>query len=150
MSHRCTTLLNDLTRLKGQKTASAQTWAGESSKKLSQKTSRCIKIYAIGFVHPTHVPNQMRALVGLLLLSSAISVIASASPAQELGRCAPSEAVEIIDGALHKGQTLQQAMEAMIKAKVFDGSKACITFIRERSMGMRDSHPKAFQSLWMN
>ena len=55
-----------------------------------------------------------------------------------------------IDGALERGQTLQQAMEMMIQAKVFDGSKACITFIRESSMGMRDSHPKAFKSLWMN
>ena len=92
----------------------------------------------------------MRALVGLLLLSIALSVISSASRAQELGRCNPSKAVEIIDAELNNGQTLQQAMEMMIKAKVFDGSKACITFIRERSMGTRDLHPKAFQSLWMN
>ena len=92
----------------------------------------------------------MRALVGLLLLSIALSVISSASRAEELGRCAPSKAVQIIDSALNQGQSLEQAMEMMIKAKVFDGSKACITFIRESSMGMRDSHPKAFQSLWMN
>ena len=92
----------------------------------------------------------MRALVGLLLLSIALSVLSSASRAQELGRCEPSKAVKIIDGALERGQTLQQAMEMMIQAKVFDGSKACITFIRESSMGMRDSHPKAFKSLWMN
>ena len=92
----------------------------------------------------------MRALVGLLLLSIALSVLSSASRAQALGRCAPSKAVKIIDAALERGQTLQQAMEMMIQAKVFDGSKACITFIRESSMGMRDSHPKAFKSLWMN
>ena len=92
----------------------------------------------------------MRALVGLLLLSIALSAISSASRAQELGRCEPTKAVKIIDGALGEGKTLQQAMEMMIKAKVFDGSKACITFIRETSMTMRDAHPSAFKSLWMN
>ena len=92
----------------------------------------------------------MRALVGLLLLSIALSVLSSASRAEELGRCEPTKAVKIIDGALGEGKTLQQAMEMLIKAKVFDGSKACITFIRETSMTMRDAHPSAFKSLWMN
>jgi len=92
----------------------------------------------------------MRALVGLLLLSIALSVLSSATRAQELGRCEPTKALQIIDGALAEGKTLQQAMEMMIKAKVFDGSKACITFIRETSMTMRDPYPKAFKSLWMN
>ena len=92
----------------------------------------------------------MRALFGLLLLSIALSVLSSATRAQELGRCEPTKAVKIIDGALGEGKTLQQAMEMMIKAKVFDGSKACITFIRETSMSMRDPYPKAFKSLWMN
>ena len=91
----------------------------------------------------------MRALVGLLL-SIVLSVLSSASRAEELGRCEPTKAVKIIDGALGEGKTLQQAMEMMIKAKVFDGSKACITFIRETSMTMRDAHPSAFKSLWMN
>ena len=92
----------------------------------------------------------MRALVGLLLLSITLSVISSAARALELGRCEPAKAVQIIDTALGEGKTLQQAMELMIKAKVFDGSKACITFIRETSMTMRDPHPRAFESLWMN
>ena len=92
----------------------------------------------------------MRALVGLLLLSIALSVLSSASRAEELGRCEPTKAVKIIDGALEEGKTLQKAMEMMIKAKVFDGSKACITFIRETSMTMRDAYPSAFKSLWMN
>ena len=92
----------------------------------------------------------MRALIGLLLLSMALSVISSAARALELGRCEPAKAVQIIDTALGKGKTLQQAMELMIKAKVFDGSKACITFIRETSMTMREPHPRAFESLWMN
>ena len=92
----------------------------------------------------------MRALIGLLLMSMALSVISSAARALELGRCEPAKAVQIIDTALGEGKTLQQAMELMIKAKVFDGSKACITFIRETSMTMRDPHPRAFESLWMN
>ena len=92
----------------------------------------------------------MRALVGLLLLSIALSVLSSATRAQELGRCEPTKAVKIIDGALGEGKTLQQAMEMMIKANLCDGSKACITFIRETSMSMRDPYPKAFKSLWMN
>ena len=92
----------------------------------------------------------MRALVGLLLLSMALSVLSSAARALELGRCEPAKAVQIIDTALGEGKTLQQAMELMIKAKVLDGSKGCITFIRETSMTMRDPHPKAFESLWMN
>lgn len=91
----------------------------------------------------------MRTLLGLLMLSIASSV-ASGSHAQELGRCEPSEAVKIIDGALVEGKSLEQAMELMIKAKVFDGSKACITFIRETSMTLRDPYPRAFKSLWMN
>ena len=92
----------------------------------------------------------MRTFVGLLLLSIALSVLSSASRAQELGRCEPSTAVKIIDGALVQGKTLQQAMEMMIKAKVFDGSKTCITLIRESSMSMRVPYPKAFKMLWMN
>ena len=92
----------------------------------------------------------MRALNRLLLLAIALSMVPSSAGALELGPCEPAEAVKIIDTSLRKGKTLQQAMEMMIKAKVFDGSKACITFIRETSMTMRDAHPSAFKSLWMN
>ena len=91
----------------------------------------------------------MRAFVGLLL-SIVLNVPTSTSRAQELGRCEPTKALKVIDGALGQGKSLEQAMEMMIKAKVFDGSKACITFIRETSMTMRDAYPRAFKSLWMN
>ena len=91
----------------------------------------------------------MRALVGLLL-SLALSVLSTAAQTQAMGRCEPSKAVKIIDGDLEQGKTLQQAMEVMIKTKVFDGSKTCITLIRESSTSMRDSNPSAFRSLWMN
>ena len=62
----------------------------------------------------------------------------------ELGPCEPAKAVKIIDTSLGQRKTLQQAMEMMIQAKVFDGSKACITFIHETSMNLRDSYPRAF------
>ena len=94
--------------------------------------------------------DQMHALNGLLLLAIALNVLPSSAGALELGPCEPAEAVKIIDTSLGQGKTLQQAMQMMIKEKVFDGSKACITFIRETSMSMRDSYPRAFKSLWLN
>ena len=92
----------------------------------------------------------MRSLKGLLPLSIALSLLSFAAGALELGPCEPARAVRIIDTSLEEGKTLQQAMEMMIKEKVFDGSKACITFIRETSMTMRDLHPSAFKALWLN
>ena len=92
----------------------------------------------------------MRALNGLLLLAIALSVLTSAASTLELGPCEPAKAVKIIDSSLGEGKTLQQSMQMMIKAKVFYGSKACISFIRETSMSMRDSYPRAFKSLWLN
>ena len=90
----------------------------------------------------------MRALNGLLPLAIALSVLPSPAGALELGPWA--KAVKIIDTSMGQGKTLQQAMQMMLKAKVFDESKACITFIRETSMTMRDPFPRAFQSLWLN
>ena len=92
----------------------------------------------------------MRALNRLLLLAIALSMLPSAASTLELGPCEPAKAVKIVDTSLGEGKTLQQAMQMMIKAKVFDGSKARITFIREASMSMRDSYPSAFKSLWLN
>ena len=76
--------------------------------------------------------------------------LSSAARAPELGPCEPAKAVKIIDTSLKEGKTLEQSMEMMIKAKVFDGSKACIAFIPETSMTMRDPYPRAFKSLWLN
>ena len=117
---------------------------------LSQKGERSMHLVSIGSIHRSQQQAKMRALVGLLLLSLALSLLSSVSRAQPLGRCDPSKAVKIIDDALGKGKTLEAAMQLMIKAKVFDGSKACITFIRETSMAMRDPYPRAFKALWMN
>lgn len=117
---------------------------------LSQKGERSMHLVFIGSLHPSQQQAKMRALVGLLLLSLALSLLSSVSRAQPLGHCDPSKAVKIIDDALGKGKSLEAAMQLMIKAKVFDGSKACITFIRETSMAMRDPYPRTFEALWMN
>ena len=116
---------------------------------LSQKGERSMHLVFIGSLHPSQQQAKMRALVGLLLLSLALSLLSSVSRAQPLGHCDPSKAVKIIDDALGKGKSLEAAMQLMIKAKVFDGSKACITFIRETSMA-RDPYPRTFEALWMN
>ena len=68
----------------------------------------------------------MRALNGLLLLAISLSVLPSSAVALELGPCEPAEAVKIIDTSLVQGKTLQQAMQMMIKAKVFDGSSCLL------------------------
>ena len=119
-------------------------------RQLRQETVKSPHLVAIPFTHPSRQQGKMRALLGLLLVSIGLNLTPSASRSQELGRCDPTKAVQIIDAALSKGKTLEQAMQLMIKAKVFDGSKACITFIRETSMSMRDPYPNAFESLWMN
>ena len=74
----------------------------------------------------------MRALVGLLLLSIALSVLSRLpARAQELGRCEPTKAVKVIDGAVsEKEKHSSKPWRMMIKAKVFDGSK-----------GMHHIHP---------
>ena len=51
---------------------------------------------------------------------------------------------------LSRGKNLQQAFELVIKNKAFDGSKACITFIREEEMKSRESTPLIFKKLWLN
>ena len=66
----------------------------------------------------------MRSLKGLLTLSIALSLLSSPAGALELGPCEPTKVVKIIDSSLGQGKTLQQAIQMMIKAKVFEGSKA--------------------------
>ena len=92
--------------------------------------------------------NQL--ILGLILLSAFI--IESHANEQEpikLGKCDPINAVKTLDAELKKGKTLDQAMTTVIKKKQFDGSKACITFIRETTMQNRESAPNAFETLWL-
>ena len=67
----------------------------------------------------------------------------------KLGKCEPVNAVKTLDTELKQGKTLDQAMTMVIKRRQFDGSKACITFIRETAMQNRESAPNAFEKLWL-
>ena len=67
-----------------------------------------MRTQAIGNVHPSQGPDQMRALKGVLLLSIALSALSSAAQALELGPCEPSKAVKIIDTRLEEGKTLSK------------------------------------------
>ena len=120
--------------------------ASEINKQLCPTRVGPLQAHAISSMQATQVPDPMRARNGVLL-AVVLSVLPSAAGTLELGSCGPAKAVKIIDTSLGKRKTLQQDMEMMIQAKVFDGSKACITFIRETSMKLRDSYPRAFQSL---
>ncbi len=88
-----------------------------------------------------------------LLLSTALNIVlAQTSPESQkwIGRCEPANAVVVMNQALTKGKTDAEAFAAVVEARSFDGSKACIDFIREASMNMREGYPRTFQSLWMN
>ena len=93
--------------------------------------------------------------VYLLILSLVfLTAVMTDSNAKEeeplkLGKCDPVNAVKTLDEELKKGKTLDQAMTMVIKKRQFDGSKACITFIRESTMQNRESAPNAFEKLWL-
>ena len=53
-------------------------------------------------------------------------------------KCNPAQATKIMEAELSRAKNLQQALELVIKNKAFDGSKACITFIREEAMKSRE------------
>jgi hypothetical protein len=52
-----------------------------------------------------------------------------------------------MDSELSRGKNVQQNFELVIKKKAFDGSEACITFIREEAMKARESAPRIFKKL---
>ena len=88
-----------------------------------------------------------------LLLSTAVNIVlaqTSPAPQQWIGRCEPVNAVVVMNQALTKGKTDPEAFAEVVAARLFDDSKACIDFIREASMNMREGYPRTFQSLWMN
>ena len=95
---------------------------------------------------------MMTSLTLLLFSTTANLLVAEAfqSPETWIGRCEPVNAVVIMNQALMEGKTDAEAFAAVVEARSFDGSKACIDFIREASMNMREVYPKTFQSLWMD
>ena len=94
----------------------------------------------------------MTSLTPLLLSTAVNIVLAQTSPASQqwIGRCEPVNAVVVMNQALTEGKTDAEAFAAVVAARSFDGAKACIDFIREASMNMREGYPRTFQSLWMN
>ena len=94
----------------------------------------------------------MTSLTPLLLATAVNLVMAQADqePKQLIGRCEPVNAVMVMNQALTEGKTDAEAFAAVVEARSFDGSKACIDFIREASMNMREGYPRTFQSLWMD
>ena len=99
--------------------------------------------------------EKAMASINLLILSFVLSVVLiptseAKHPAPlKLGKCDPVGAVKTLDAGLKKGKSLNDAMAMVVKSKQFDGSNACITFIREASMERRESAPYAFKKLWM-
>ncbi len=93
--------------------------------------------------------------IKLLFLSLVLSVGASPTSLAKdpepfkFGKCNPIGAVKTLDAELKKGKTLNDAFTVLLQSKQFDGSNACITFIREASMELRESAPHAFQKIWM-
>ena len=100
--------------------------------------------------------ERAMASINLLILSFVLSVViiprsqAKDPEPLKLGQCDPVGAMKTLDAGLKKGKSLNDSMTMVIKSKQFDGSKACITFIREASMERRESAPHAFKKLWMD
>ena len=95
--------------------------------------------------------NYIKLLILSLVLLTDVSTGSQAKEPEplKLGKCDPVNAVKTLDEELKKGKTLDQAMTMVIKKRQFDGSKACITFIRETAMQNRESAPNAFEKLWL-
>ena len=94
----------------------------------------------------------MTSLTPLLLATVVNLFLAQAAqePNQWMGRCEPVNAVMVMNQALTEGKTDADAFAEVVEARSFDGSKACIDFIREASMNMREGYPRTFQPLWMD
>ena len=93
--------------------------------------------------------TRLGHLQGLALITSLLYAGSTGQPSSAMGQCNPAQAIKIMDAELSRGKNLQQAFELVIKKKAFDGSKACITFIREESMKARESAPHVFKKLWL-
>ncbi len=98
-----------------------------------------------------------RAIVSVSLLSLSIVLSFGLIPAShakdpeplKLGKCDPVGAVKTLDSGLKAGKSLNDSMAMVMQSEQFDGSKACITFIREASMEQRETSPYTFKKLWM-
>ena len=90
--------------------------------------------------------TRLGRLLESALITSLLYVGLSGQPSSAMGQCIPAQAIKIMDAELYRSKNLQQAFELVIKKKAFDGSKACITFIRQESTKARESAPHIFKS----
>ena len=88
-------------------------------------------------------------LLGAAFITTLLNTGIAGRTSSAMGKCNPAQAVKIMETELSRGKNLQQAFELVIKQKAFDGSKACITFIREEAMKSRESAPLIFKKLWL-
>ena len=93
---------------------------------------------------------RLSFFLGVALLSSLFYTGSAGKTSSPMGQCNPARAIKIMEAELSRGKNLQQAFELVIKNKAFDGSKACITFIREEAMKSRESTPLIFKKLWLD
>ena len=94
--------------------------------------------------------TRLSFFLGTTFLASLFYTGSAGETFSPMGQCNPAQAIKIMEVELSRGKNLQQAFELVIKNKAFDGSKACITFIREVAMKSRESTPLIFKKLWLD
>ena len=94
--------------------------------------------------------TRLSFFLGVALLTSPFYTGSAGKTSSPMGLCNPTQAIKIMEAELSRSKNLQQAFELVIKNKAFDGSKACITFIREEAMKSRESTPLIFKKLWLD
>ena len=107
------------------------------------------------YPHWIRIIGSPMASIKLLFLSFALLV--GAIPANhakdsepfKLGKCNPVGAVRTLNSELEKGKSVNDSFTVVLRSNQFDGSNACITFIREASMELRESAPHTFKTLWL-
>ena len=93
--------------------------------------------------------TRLEFFLGAAFMTTLFHAGMAGKTSSAMGKCNPPQAIKIMEAELSRGKNLQQAFELMIKQKAFDGSKACITFIREEAMKARESAPLIFKKLWL-
>ena len=93
--------------------------------------------------------TRLGFFLGAVFMTTLFHAGMAGKASSAMGKCNPAQAVKIMETELSRGKNLEQAFELVIKQKAFDGSKACITFIREEAMKSRESAPLIFKKLWL-
>ena len=93
--------------------------------------------------------THLRVFLGAAFITTLFHAGMAGKASSTIGKCNPRQTIKIMEAELSRGKNLQKAFELVIKQKAFDGSKACITFIREEAMKSRESAPLIFKKLWL-